>query len=44
VGWGVEVLVDSLLAAKWPITFVALVHWIVSWGIEMLAESLLAAE
>ena len=33
VSWGVEVLVDSLLAAKEPITVFALVHWSVSWGI-----------
>jgi hypothetical protein len=36
VSWVPEVLVESLLTAKWPITIVGLVYWSVSWGVEVL--------
>jgi hypothetical protein len=44
VGWGVEVLIEGLLAAKWPITILTLVHWCVNWGIQVLLQCSLTTE
>jgi len=44
MSYGVEVLVERLLAAKGPVAIIALVYSIVSWGFEVLVEGLLTAK